>query len=63
MMEYVKRNLLLPGHVEQWNIIHNLNGLSIGDLPRKELSGVLEVVSNNYMYVLNKAWAVNCTRF
>lgn len=63
MMEYTKRNLCLPGHAEQWNIIHNLNGLSIGDLPKKELSSVIEVTQLNYMYVLFKAWAVNCTRF
>ena len=63
MMEYLKQNCLLPGHVENWNVIHNLNNLSIGDLPRKEMTAVLECMQNNYMYVLHKAWAVNCTRF
>ena len=63
MMEYAKNNMYLPGHVENWNIIHNVNNLSIGDLPRKELTGVMQVVTDNYMYVLNKAWAVNCTKF
>jgi len=41
MMEYAKNNMYLPGHVENWNIIHNVNNLSIGDLPRKELTGVM----------------------
>lgn len=63
MMEYVKKNLLLPGHVENWNIIHNVNNLSIGDLPRKEMTVIMQSVQNNFMYVLNKAWAVNCSRF
>lgn len=63
MMEYVRQNLLLPGHIENWNIIHNMNNLSIGDLPRKEMTVILQCVQNNFMYVLNKAWAVNCTRF
>ncbi|CDW87109.1 UNKNOWN [Stylonychia lemnae] len=63
MMEYAKEHMYLPGHVENWNIIHNVNGLSIGDLPRKELTGVMQAVTDNYMYVLHKAWAVNCTKF
>lgn len=63
MMQYMKEHVFLGGHVEQWNIIHNLNNLSIKDLPRKDLSAIIELLQNNYMYILHKAWAVNCTRF
>jgi len=41
LMEYAKKHLLLPGHFENWNVIHNMNNLSIGDLPRKEMTIVL----------------------
>lgn len=34
---YVKRVLLLPGHVEQWVTICDLNNMSMTALPRKQI--------------------------
>jgi hypothetical protein len=62
-MEYVKKNMFLPGQVEQWNIINNVNNLKVKDLPRKELKSIIDTIQYNYNYVLYKAWGVNCTTF
>lgn len=63
VMQYMKNHMFLPGQVEAWSVINNINNLSIGDLPRKELATLVDMMQRNYNYVLNKSWAVNCTRF
>ncbi len=62
-MEYVKKNMLLPGQIEYWVDICNFSKLSLKDLPAKEVGALINVLQNNYMYVLGKAWIVNCTAF
>lgn len=36
LYSYVKNCMLLPGHVDQWVTIFNLNNLSLPSLPRKQ---------------------------
>ena len=62
-MEFMKKHMFLPGQVEQWVVINNLSKLSIGDLPRKELGAIIEMLGKNYSYVLGKSWGVNRTWF
>jgi hypothetical protein len=40
-----------------------MSKLSIKDLPRKEMGGLVQMLNKNYMYVLAKSWSVNCTSF
>lgn len=62
-MEFMKKNMFLPGQIEQWVVINNLSKLSIKDLPRKEMGALIGILGKNYMYVLGKSWSVNCTTF
>jgi hypothetical protein len=43
-MEYVKKHMFLPGQIEQWNIINNVNNLKVKDLPRKEIKTIIDTI-------------------
>ncbi len=60
-MQYLKKNMFLPGQIENWVVINNLNKLSLGQLPKNEMKKVIHMLQNNYMYVLGKLWNINCT--
>ena len=55
--------MFLPGQIENWVVINNLNKLAIGQLPKNEMKKVISMLQHNYMYVLGKAWNLNCTTF
>ena len=46
-MEYVVNNLLIPGQVENWNIITDLNGVSIITLP-SDMKKFMSILQANY---------------
>lgn len=60
-LEYIKNYMFLPGQVENWVVIGDLNKLSLSELPRKEMSRIIWVLQNNYRSTLGKAWIVRCT--
>lgn len=61
LMQYIKKHMFLPGRIEHWVVINNLNKLSFGKLPKNEMKKAFDMLQNNYMYVLGKTWGVNCT--
>ena len=55
--------MFLPGQIENWVVINNMNKLSLSSLPKKEMKKVIEMLQTNYMYVLGKIFNFNCTGF
>jgi hypothetical protein len=57
-MEYSIQNLLIPGQVENWDIICDLKDVSVTSIP-EELKKILGILQNNYrcrlyvMYIIN----------
>ena len=37
ILEYVKKYMFLPGQIENWVVIHNINKLAFNKLPRNEM--------------------------
>ncbi len=46
-MEYMIKNLLIPGQIENWNIITDLNGVSLLTFP-SDMKKMMGVLSSNY---------------
>ena len=63
LMEFVQKNMLLPGQVDYWVDIFELSKLSIKDLPTKEIGSLIHVLQTTYMYVLARVWMLNATAF
>lgn len=59
VQEQVINNLFLPGQIENWNVLYDLNGLGLTDLPLSSFGKVLEKISLNYGGRLFKLWVVN----
>jgi hypothetical protein len=59
VQEAVIENLFLPGQVEQWNIIYDLGGMGLTDIPINSLKSVIQIISDNYGGKLYKFWMVN----
>ena len=53
---YVKRVLLLPGQVEQWVTICDLNNMSMTALPRKQILAFGNLCQSNLMYFLFRSF-------
>jgi len=51
--------LMIPGQVEQWNIIYDLGGMGLTDVPINPLKSALQLISANYGGKLYKLWIVN----
>jgi hypothetical protein len=44
MMEYVRANLFLPGQVENWNLLIDLDNLGLMGIPFKALKTFLDTL-------------------
>jgi hypothetical protein len=55
--------MFLPGQVEYYVCITDLNKLSIQKLPKKEMSTIITELSDNFMSVLGRHFVLNVTRF
>ena len=58
LCEYVKNNLLIPGQVENWNMIVNLKGISVISIP-DPIKKVINCLSNNFIAKLYKSYVLN----
>ncbi len=58
-LDYVIRHMLLPGQVENWIVITDLNGLGIMSLPYGVLKEVFAFMQNNFRGRLYKAIVLN----
>jgi len=58
-LDYVMKNLLLPGQVERWIFINDLKGLGITSLPFGVLKRVMGYLQNNFRSRLHKMYIMN----
>lgn len=63
LLSYVRKHMFLPGQVENWVIINNLNKLALNKVPRKEMQKLIWVLQNNFRCTMGRAWGINCTKF
>ena len=59
LLEYIIENFLLPGQVESWNLIINLNNIGLFGLPLGKLQDMINCLYKNYRGRLNKLYLVN----
>ena len=57
--EYIINNMFLPGQVENWIFIHDLNGMGVTDLPINSIKKVNAIMSNAYGGKLYRLFIVN----
>lgn len=57
--EEVMQHMFLPGQVESWNIIYDLGGMGITEIPTGTLKTMLQKMSANYGGRLYRLWVVN----
>ena len=60
VQEEVIEKMFIPGQVECWNIIYDLGGMGITDVPVGALKSVIQLISANYGGRLYKLWMLNC---
>jgi hypothetical protein len=51
--------MFIPGQVECWNIIYDLGGMGLTDVPVNSLKNVVQTISANYGGRLYKLWLLN----
>ncbi len=56
LFRYVKNVLLLPGQIEQWVTICDLNNMSMTSLPRKQILAFGNLCQANLMYFLFRSF-------
>ena len=56
MWVYVKKVILLPGQVEQWITICDLNNMSMTSIPRKQILAFGSLCQANLMYFLFRSF-------
>ena len=59
VLEEMKRTVFIPGQVECWNLIYDLGGMGLSEIPTTLLKNVLKKISLNYGGRLFKLWIVN----
>jgi hypothetical protein len=59
VLEEMKKTVFIPGQVECWNLIYDLGGMGLSEIPTKILKNVLKKISLNYGGRLFKLWIVN----
>lgn len=59
VLEEMKKTLFIPGQVECWNLIYDLGGMGLSEIPTTLLKNVLKKISLNYGGRLFKLWIVN----
>jgi len=62
LQESVKNNMFIPGQVESWSLIYDLDGIGITDLPLTTMKKILGKISLNYGGRLHKLWIVNAPK-
>lgn len=61
MAQYISLNMLVPGQVERWIVILNVNHFSINKLPVKMFKTCAKELSANYMENTRRTVVVNLT--
>ena len=61
MAGYISHNMLVPGQVERWIVILNINHFSINKLPVKMFKASAKELTANYMENTRRTVVVNLT--
>lgn len=56
LYRYTQNVLLVPGHIEQWVTICDLNNMSMTSLPRKQILAFGNLCQSNLMYFLFRSF-------
>lgn len=48
VLDYAKRNLFIPGQIENWLSIMDCSKLSVGAFPRKRMQPTIHALQNNF---------------
>lgn len=65
MMEYVRANLFMPGQVENWILLIDLDYLGLMGIPYKSLKSFLETLQSQYrctsarVFIMNVSYVFN----
>lgn len=62
LLEYTVKNLMVPGHVENWIIITDLNKQSLHRLPMNELKSIIRILQDNFRCRMIVNYIVNAPR-
>ncbi|OMJ95219.1 hypothetical protein SteCoe_1427 [Stentor coeruleus] len=62
ILEYTVQNLMVPGHVENWIIITDLNKQSLHKLPMNELKSIIKTLQDNFRCRMIVNYIVNAPR-
>lgn len=57
--EQIINNMFIPGQIESWDIVYDLAGMGITEIPTGILKSMLQKMSGNYGGRLFKLWVVN----
>ena len=60
---YIKKNMLIPGMVEKWSILGNVNGFPLTDIPVSMFKEVTYQIGYNWIDYGNKTVVVNLSWF
>ena len=56
MFNYCKKALFLPGQIEQWVTVCDLNNMGVTSLPRKQLIAIGQLCQANFLYFLFRSF-------
>jgi hypothetical protein len=59
ILEFAVVQLMLPGHIENWIILTDLNGQSLTSLPITQLKAIISTLQNNYRCRMIVNYVVN----
>ncbi|EGR31019.1 cral trio domain protein [Ichthyophthirius multifiliis] len=59
-LDVIMENMFLPGQIENWVIICDLNNLGITNLPMNSFKKIIQYLMNNYKSRLHRLYVVNC---
>lgn len=61
IIEYIKENLFLPGQIENYVVIIDVNKMGITEIPKAALGKVIDWLSKGYRYRTKRMFVLNTT--
>lgn len=62
LLEFTVKNLMLPGHIENWIIITDLNNQSLHNLPMSDIKTIIKTLQDNFRCRMIVNYIVNAPR-
>ena len=59
LSEYVKKVILLPGHIERWNTLVDFDNIGMTSLPKDEIVAFGRICQAHVLYFLKKSYYVH----